>query len=300
MSNVPRAVLEAEQLADRLQEELIKAKQQPQSTEAPAPANESAPAEQTPAPTENPAPANGSQDDTSWEHRYKVMQGKYNSEVPRLSAENKELRQRLDALEADLQAAKAQPPAPLVTPEEVDQYGEGLIDVARRIAREELAAKQTEIDTLRDRIEQLTQTTSKTAKSDFLRSLTAIVSDWETLNTDPGFLAWLDGVDDLTGEPRGTLLSRAEKAGDAVRVAKFFTSYQQTQSNRAATTTQALEQQVVPPTNRTPNAPPAKKVWTRGEISQFYQRVKRGEVSEQEQVALEADIHAASVEGRIR
>jgi hypothetical protein len=310
-STAPRAVLEAEERANKLQEELIANKQQAASGQTP-PADGTPPASETPPVdtaaaqgAENPAPSGDSQPPTpapgdDWEHRFKVLQGKYNSEVPRFAQENKDLKSRLEQLESEMVQLKATPPEPLVKQEEIDEYGEGLIDVARRIAQEELGKKQSEIDALKAQITQISTATTNTATNDFFRSLDAIAPEWKQINEDPNFLKWLDEIDELTGEPRQSLLSKAEQARDASRVGKFFTSFKKTSSSWAASSANALEQQVVPPTNKAPDTPPSKKVWTRGEIAEFYDRMRRGVVTDADAIAIEADITAASIEGRIR
>lgn len=304
MSSLPRSVLEAEEKANRLHEELLKQQQTPEGDPTPTdpPPADPTPIDPTPAPTNDgstPPPASGA--DEQLEHRYKVLQGKYNSEVPRLSAENKDLKGRLQDIEQQLEVLKnAKPPEALVKPEEIEEYGEGLIDVARRIAREELAAKQAEIDALKNRIDSISNVTTQKVESDFFKSLTEMVPEWEQINQDANFLSWLDEVDELTGEPRQQLLSRAEKSRDAARTAKFFNVFKKTSSSWAAKSTAALDQQVVPPTNKAPNTPPSKKIWTRGEVSNFYGRMRRGEISDADAVAIEADLQAAQIEGRIR
>lgn len=305
MSNVPSAVAKAEELADRLQKELIEKRNQPQQPEGTPPDPNAAPkAEEGQQGQEPQANQDGSQSQPpqgdDWEHRFKVLQGKYNSEVPRFAQENKELKSRLENLEEELQVLKTKPAEPLVKPEEIEEYGPGLVDLARRIAQEELRGKEAEINKLKRQLEQVSEVTTKTVSNDFFRSLDAISPEWRTINEDPAFLRWLDEVDELTGETRQNLLGKAEAARDAVRVGKFFNSYKKTSSTWAANSAQSLEQQLVPPTNKAPQTPPSKKVWTRGEISEFYARMRRGEVSDQDAVAIEADITAASIEGRIR
>lgn len=303
MSNVPRAVQEAEDRANRLQEELINGKQQA-ATENNA-EGDPKPTDETPPASTPPANSDGSQNSTpaqgdDWEHRFKVLQGKYNSEVPRFAEQVKELTKRLDGLQQENEQLKAKPPEPLVSQQEVDEYGEGLIDVARRIAREELAAKQAEIDTLKRQMTDLGEATTKTVSNDFFRSLTALVPEWEALNTDANFIKWLEEVDELTGQTKQVLLSQAEQTRDATRVAKFFTSFKKTTQTWAANANHSLESQVAPATNKAPDTPASKKVWTRGEISEFYTRMRKGLVSDADAIAIEADITAASIEGRVR
>ena len=306
MSNVPRAVLEAEERAERLHQELIARQQQPGENPPADPPNGENPPEDPPKNPEPPANQNDSQtppanqQDDNWEHRFKVLQGKYNSEVPRFANELKELKARLDAVLAENEQLKAKPPEPLVKPEEIEEYGPGLVDLARRIAKEEMMAKDAEINRLKAQIQGLSEATTNTVTNDFYRSLSAIVPDWEKLNEDPGFLKWLAEVDELTGVPKLSLLAQAEVARDAVRAAKFFTAYKKTSQTWAANSAQSLENQLVPPTNKSPETPPSKKIWTRGEISDFYSRMRRGLVSDKDAIAIEADITAASIEGRIR
>lgn len=301
--SLPRAVLEAEEKANKLHEELLKQQQAPANGEAPSdpPPSDPPPADPPVPPqlqNDSPTPPASGQDD-EWEHRFKVLQGKYNAEIPRLAGENKDLKAKLTELEASLESLKNKP-EPLVKPEEIEEYGEGLIDVARRIAREELASKDAEINSLKAKIDSLSNVTTQKVEADFFTSLTSMVPNWEQINQDPKFLSWLDEVDELTGESRQTLLSRAEQSRDAARTAKFFNAFKKTSSTWAATSANALDQQVAPPTNKAPNAPPAKKVWTRAEVSDFYARMRRGEVSDADAVAIEADIHAAQIEGRLR
>jgi len=318
MSSLPRKVIEAEALAEKLQQELLNGQQpteskpsgqgngqqqsdgqtgnQPASVETVDP--NAAPVGLSP----NPNADDGSQSQPdNWEHRFKVLQGKYNSEVPRLSSENKELKVSLKSIQEQLDDLKnAKPVEPLVKQSEIDEYGEGLIDVARRIAREELATKDTEIQKLKSKLDSLEGVTSKTVEKDFYSSLDAKVPDWTKLNQDKSFHKWLDEVDELTGYRRQDMLSQAERDKDADRVAKFFAAFKKTSQTQMETTSAALETQVTPSSTKTPNTPPAKKIWTRAEISDFYRRVRTGLVSDADQVTIESDIHAATVEGRIR
>jgi acyl transferase domain-containing protein len=293
MSTLPRAVVEAEERANKLQEEFLKQQNQPEPEPQP-------PAVETPAP---PAVQNDSpppQED-SWEHRFKVLQGKYNSEVPRFASENKDLKNRLQLLEEQIDEMKnAKPPELLVKPEEIEQYGEGLIDVARRVAREELASKDAVISKLQNEINSIKSVTTNVVSDNFFKSLTELVPDWEALNANDNFLKWLDEVDELTGETRQSLLSKAESQRDTVRAAKFFNMFKKTSQSWAANSNTSLEQQIVPPVNQPSSSPPSKKIWTRGEISDFYDRVRRGSISDTDAIAIEADITAATIEGRIR
>lgn len=304
--SLPRSVVEAEERANRLQEELLKvqsSEQQPTNPPTEQPATDQSVTDESVEPPNGlsvePKP-DDSQSSNDYEHRFKVLQGKYNKELPRLSAENKELKQALRSLQDQVDELKAKPAEPLVRPEEIEEYGEGLIDVARRVAQEELAKKDAQIRKLETKLDALEGVTTKTVEKDFYSLLSAKTPDWEKVNADKSFHKWLDEVDELTGYRRQDLLSQAEQARDADRVAKFFRAFEKTSKKQVEDNTLALETQVSPNNTKTPNTPPAKRIWTRPEISEFYRRVRTGQVSDKDAVAIESDIHAATIENRIR
>ena len=311
---LPKKVREAEEKAEALYKQLYQAPAAEAPKEEPAPEEPRAETTEPPAQEETPEPV-GSQepeppkeeeqpaDEDSWEHRFKVLTGKYSAEVPRLAADNRELKNQLKFLEKqleDMKSGKATGKQAYVKPEEVEEYGEPLIDLIRRAAREEVAAKEAEIEELKSKIESFDSRTSKVVEVDFFEQLGKDVPDWVAINDDKNFHKWLDGYDELTGMRRQDMLSQAEADKDARRVANFFKAYKKAGQTWAATASKKLESQVVPETNQSSKPPPGKKIWTRQEIGNFYGAMRRGEVSDKDAVAIEAEIHAAQVEGRVR
>ena len=311
--SLPRAVIEAEKRAEEALAALKGLNQQPPqeaAPEAPNPPEEppveepQAPPEEPPqqdfaAPPEDPPQAKG--DQALWEQKYKVLNGKYNAEVPRLLAGNKELTAKLNALQQELEALKNAPKREsLVKPEEIQEYGEPMVDLVRRLAREEVASKDAEIIALKARLESFEATNAKTGEETFYTRLGDLVPDWVSINDNDGFHQWLGEYDELTGMRRQDMLSDAEAKRDANRVARFFNKWKETQTKRTATTNRKLESQLTPDASKVSSKPPGKKVWTRGEIADFYGRARRGEIKSADMVAIEADIHAATLEGRVR
>ena len=309
--SLPRAVLEAEQRADEILKQLNQAKN-PQPPEGEVVANDQQPKEEQaqsvaapaePSTTDKTVEAPAAQEDPTWESRYKSLIGKYNAEVPRLAASNKELTARLQSIEKeleDLRTAKAEPKQSLVKPEEIQEFGEPLVDLIRRAARDEISEKDQEIAALRSRLERFEVSTTKNAEIDFFTRLSTSVPGWEETNKDEGFLKWLAEYDELTGLQRQDALDDAVRNNDAVRAARFFNKWEEMNRTKAEAASRSLEEQVVP-TPVANSAPPAgKKIWTRGEIQDFYAKARRGEISDKDMVSIEADIHAAQVEKRIR
>jgi hypothetical protein len=143
-------------------------------------------------------------------------------------------------------------------------------------------------------------TTNRNVEVGFYDQLGRLAPDWVTINSDDNFLRWLDEYDELTGKTRQDLLSEAEASRDAERVARFFSKWKATQQQNVATSNKALESQVVPDSNRVVTAPAGKRFFTRQDIVNFYAAARRGDISSKDMVAMESEIHAATIEGRIR
>ena len=312
--NLPRAVLEAERKAEEALQRL-QAARQPQQTEGngtpPVDPNAETPPTATPSEPAAPAPAAatttqtpGQADgDDKWEARYKTLHGKYNAEVPRLHAAIKERDSKLNSLTEEVEALKARITAPreqLVKPEEVAEFGEPLVDMVRRAAREEVQSKDAEIAELRRKLDSIEGHTTANAEVSFYDKLAMVVPDWMAINDDPEFHAWLGEIDDLTGYQRQQILSQAEEKRDADRVARFFNAFKRVQQDKSAASTTSLESQVTPVATRTPEAPVGKKLWTRAEIADFYARDRRGEYTEEKAAAIDSEIQLAIRENRVR
>jgi len=238
-----------------------------------------------------------------WEHKFKVIEGKYKAEVPRLAAQIREHNQKIADLSSqneELKVVATQPAQSLISPEDREKYGDDLLDVIKRAATEATATKDVEIDKLKKQLESISSTTAEQRQVTFYDRLAGLVPDWVTVNDNENFHQWLDEYDELTGKRRQDLLSAAEDAQDADRVARFFNKWKQETESSKATSQQTLAAQVAPDSNKAVKPPAGKRYFSRGDIADFYSRARRGEFSQKEMVALEAEIHAATVEGRIR
>ena len=280
--------------------------------------------EQAPAPKAKEQPE-GDKTEKTLEQKYKTLQGMYNAEVPRLHAEKRELTNRVQQLEqliASMNAAPAQQQAPmekLITEQDMEDYGDS-IEVMRRVFREEMSSKDTEINELKrlvrqmqgtvvPQVHQLSQSYAVSNEQRFWADLQTAVPDWQDINGSQEFQAWLLEVDPLTGIPRQTYLDDAQRNMDARRVANFFTAWKgMTGSSNARTPTAAqpaseLERQVAPGKGRSGGAKPQgeAKTYTSEDIKKFFSDVQKGRYrgKEAERDRIERDIFAAQREGRI-
>jgi hypothetical protein len=253
-----------------------------------------------------------------WAHKYHTLKGMYDAEVPRLHSQVREMQTQIQQLIADKAAVEAtkveqkQVVESLITEQDKEAFGPDLIDLIER-------ATESKVGTLREREAQLVQEIKElkgqlgsvserqvvSDKDRFLAGLGQQVSDWEALNVDQGFLAWLQQVDPVYGVPRQAALSNAYEVLDVTRVANIFKAYKQTlpQTPAPSKAKQELQRQVAPTRTRSTTTPSDNvndKIFTNQDIEQFYNDWRRGFYDEQEAADMEKQIHTAIAEGRIR
>jgi hypothetical protein len=234
-----------------------------------------------------------------WELRYRVLEGKYRSEVPRLAAEIKALKAAQQAEPAATPAAAVDPNA--MTPDAVKaQYGDEFANAVDAIA--EARTKKLR-DELSSRVDGMEAETASRGRSDFMRDLTTLVRNWQVIDQDPGFTAYLDEFDVHTGRQRREFFNEADRNNDAARVASFFSSFvlgkQPAPTPVVAPVAPNADPLISPDSSRHSEAPPGKKLWSTGEIRKFYADAKARQFTPAEFSRIDADISAATVEGRI-
>lgn len=301
----------------QIQREAEQLAQLEQALYAPQPSPEPAPAEVAPAPPEAvvevpaPAPAEPpAPPAVDWEQKYRTLQGVFNSQVPTLQQQVKEMQAEM----ARMKEAKApeQPPKPDADPKDSEVFGADVVDMVVRTTKGLMMPLVTDLQSRLTKLEQLasqlTQTSGATAEEVFFDRLEAKVADWEAINQDQRFIAWLDQVDPVYQQPRRVALQYARERLDANAVASIFTVFKQNLqpvTPPPATPKPSLEQQVVPGTGAAspaPHVPPAKPTITQREIQQFYNELAQGKWRGREQAAMarEAEINLAVREDRVR
>lgn len=267
-----------------------------------------------------------SDDDDKWETRYRVLQGKYNAEVPVLQRQNRELEQRLDQMERLLtdmrpaEGAAAPTGNQLVSEEEIADYGPEFMDMVGRMARQvnadEMARLNQTIDQLKGQLNSVGGKVQKTEQETIYSQLDKNVENWRDINRNPQFLEWLATRDPFSGLVRRDMLQEAFSRADAPRVIAFFNGFLRehavvTEGGRSgpgkkSDTGNGLDKLVAPGRPRSGPSSQAgardeKRTWTEAEITQFFAEKRKGAFKGQEKLAqqLEDDIFAAQREGRI-
>jgi len=277
----------------------------------PAPAPDPKPAEPKPAPAE-PTVA-----EETWQQKYKTLKGMYDAEVPRLHAEMRDLKSQMESLRkaADTKpAAPVEPakPTKLVTDEDVAAFGQDLIEVQRKVAREVAMEFKKDIDDLRSENvklrEQLSATGTQVSESTFEQRLHRMVPSFDAVNADPRWISWLNEIDPILRGPRKLVAQEAFNRGDAEAVAHYVKMFEATiapapSAELADKRAEELERQIQPSRSVAAAPVPSQKgkTYTDSDIQKMFKKAvdlgAKGRVDEA--TKLEAEIDAAYREGRV-
>jgi hypothetical protein len=285
-------------------------------------------------PPEPPEPPAAPKED--WEQKYRTLQGMIEREV----REKKALQQQIDGLQNTIAAVTSvqqtdSPPASgaqdkqqRLKAEDVEAYGEDMINVIRATAHDEFMPTIAELRKENSRLkEQLGGVADYTRKSEVQQTealLNKEVPNWRQVNEDPEFLQWLGEPDPFSGRLRHDLLQEAGVNGP--RILAFFKAYltesqairgRQEAPQQAPQPPQAQRQgPIVDPTSLVAPGRPAvqnagagaavdseePQIFTQKQITTFYREVQQGKWKNrpQDKDKLERAIHKAAMEGRVR
>lgn len=339
---VPAAVIRAREAAEAAQAAAYPDQTPQPQSDAPKPPNGDgiviAPPPPAPAPTPAPVTPAGNEltpspppappappAEDSWEHKFNSERGRR----VKLEEQIRSQGERMLALENMLQDLKAAPvaPAPPATPQQLitdterSEFGEEMLDVMGRRAKEivspELAELRATVASLEQKLTGTQTTVKRNARADMLGSLDRDLSTWRQINDMPEFKTWLALPDPYSGAIRHQMLLSAFEQNDTPRVLNFFKGFV---SELAATTPAgdtvneppapaparpSLDSLAAPGRARTPaqvNLPAEKPIITTADVSAFYAAVRRGEYRgrEAEQAGYERELFEAQREGRVR
>jgi len=254
--------------------------------------------------------------DNVWEQRYRTLEGKYQAEVPRLHTANREMQRQIDELSART-APKVETPAEegLVTEKDVTDYGEDLLDVQRRVAREVMAPLKAELAQRDTKIAQLEAEVHKAAGDvssvTFESRLAKAVPNFDQLNVDPKWIAWLDEKDPYTGEPRRAYAEFVYQNGDMVKLKNVVDFYLKSAPTEALPPDSRQQRQAelerqITPTRTTSTAqvtsPASTRIFTEAQATKLFDDVRRMNIAGKydEAAKLEAELSDAYMQGRVR
>jgi hypothetical protein len=307
----------------------------PQPTPQPDPPPP-APPEPQPEPTpDEPVPTPQQIQGDEWANRYNAMRGRLGAETKKFNAaiatkdqQILDLHNKLSQLSDEvvksnqllgqLNRQPSQPPAPvtpLITDEDLERHGADTVDFVQRAAR---AMIGPELERVQHQNEELQQELSRNRRAAMNAELTLAVPNWREINVDKRFLQWLRKPNIYTGRTNKELLNAAAAAADAPRVAAFFKGFL---SEEKVTGHQPDPAAPVPPVAPRKAAvdlaslaapgsgkpasgtdmytPPSKPTYKTTDFERFRRDKAKGRYTAAQAGAIEADMHAATLEGRI-
>ena len=257
-------------------------------------------------------------EDETFKQKYGTLLGKYEAEVPRLHQQVREMTEVTKSLQAEIAALKVEPTKPkekvsLVTDEDRAEFGEELLDVQRRIAKEvsqeyEERFEQQE-SVIKELQDQLAKTGSQIGEVGFSQRLAQLVPDFAAVDQDERWMKWLSEHDPMLRGPRRSQAQAAFDAGDAEAVAHYVKLWKETlaeptESEKPAVQAE-LEKQVAPTRSANSVKQPTNqnsKIYSTREMDAAWNKLslmmRRGK--HEEAAKLEAELSAAYIEGRVR
>lgn len=261
----------------------------------------------------------------TWEHKYKSLHGRYvrsQEQLRDLSSQVQGLQNVIATLQAAAPAAAPAPtaePERLITPEEVNDYGEDFLKVVGKKAREEVSPLINELRSenarLKQQLEGFNGFVQQDAHQKLLNTLDEKQPKWREMNTNQEFLDWLGLPDPYSGVIRHDMLKAAYAQGNANRVLAFFNGFLAEEAVVAPAGAEPDAGTVVVPKVPLQNlaapgraksaaatAPAEKPIFTRAQIAGFYSDVAAGKYRgrDADKASAEAMIFEAQREGRIR
>jgi hypothetical protein len=330
---IPAAVLAQSAEADKLHQAAYSQEADPNNPNPEAPpapaADTQAPPQVTPqvsqpAPAEEPPQRSETIQNGSWEQRYWSLYARLQQAEAGLSVE-RENNAALRGMLATMQTAPQPQDTPqqqaqsLLSEQERADYGEELLSVVGKKAREELMPVVQplleEINQLKQQVRSQGTFVAKSARQSMYDFLGKELPEWRDINKKVEFKQWLGLQDPLSGAKRQDMLNAAFEANQSPRVLAFFQEFLRGHQNAPT----AGQQQAATPAPKTsldslaapgraktaaaPEAPaPAKPIYTAAQINQFYRDSAQGKYRgrEEEKNRIEQDIFLAQSEGRIK
>lgn len=254
--------------------------------------------------------------DGLWEQKYRTLQGMFSRETQQLREQLLTVNQQLATVMKERQEREAPKPSPLVTEKDVEAFGGDLIDMARRVAREEFGTRE---QAYVDKIAQLEaqvqkqfgdvqQSQQASSREIFFSKLTQAVPTWRELEQTDAAQQWLASRVPGASFTWNDVLVNAAQRFDSDAAIEVFNTFSATQPRAAepqpaSRARSELSRQVTPQkSNAAPPVSAAKRNYNSADYEAESMRIirlsKQGKFDEA--AAIEQELNAALQEGRVR
>ena len=249
-------------------------------------------------------------------HSNTVLRGKYESEVPRLAAELRELKQQLEQREQTAEPAGNTPDTGAANTETVEkikeqllqEFPEEIVDGMGRMIRAVVAENAPNTQASDKVVGELKNTVTQMAHQLRTQRLTNLVPDWQEIEANKatnGWVQFLQHRDPVSGRERNEFLREAWEGHDVERAAEIFNLFKQQRDSASEKDKPAKPPAEPEPRGAEPQRqPPNKRIWKLSEINQVEREARKGQAGnfrgkENELQRLRAEFRKAAAEGRI-
>jgi hypothetical protein len=297
-SHLPAQVREANKKADEAMRRQQQPAGEPPQEAAAAQQQEAMPQDQQPQAQPPAGETAPEKKPDNWEQKFRTLQGKYDSEVPALHKQLAAMRDEIETLKTQGQQQAEEQQEEVEDPYKQlrEEYPEDIVDA--------LANLRAENRELREQLTGFREDTVRSEQQIFMDRLTTAIPDWQQVDADPGFNAWLDTKPHpRASETYRNMLSNAGRSRDIAGITDLVNEWRQQSKGSAATGDAA------PPPNTPPVIPntsggeagPASDspTFTVAQIEEAYRDAALGRIKPEDMAALENQFRVAQESGRI-
>lgn len=253
-----------------------------------------------PAKPEGPSGDTSSQVDAE-KHKFSVLQGKYNAEVPVLQTRIRELESAIESLKAGAETKSGERKSgeyasKLKEDLEGSETAENILGTIRE---ETEAVKKDLLAEIKKSVQPLNEKAALTDEQKFYSGLSQ-VENWREINKNAEFSKWLDTLDSLTGYTYRAWLNDAWHKKNATRAVEIFKKWP---GYKQSAKPQTKVEELVSPGRKTSQAetkiePETERI-SQAQIKSFYKDVQNNKYTEDEVNKYERVLEKAIQERRV-
>jgi len=269
--------------------------------------------EETPASPEEPKEeekkeVSKEEDFAYWKQKYNTLKGMYDAEVPRYTAQIRELKRDLQDLQSNIESLKQSPVVDQkvgdINPDDFEEYGEDMKKLVQQVSSlmRNVNKLQDENTKLKKEVTSVAKASHDMSYNDFLKQVRQQVPQFNEQDVDPEFLQWIDSRNiDLNKVAKDRNVKKAvEIYSDYAKLSGKYQTDPPKEEEVDRSKSDRVKQQVAPPRSRpAPVEEKGKKQWTRADVDQVYKDIIKGKYTEQEAFKLKQQIFKAQSDGRI-
>lgn len=301
---LPDAVRAQVEAANAIQSELTGGTKNPAEAARQEPATQQAQSEQQ--------EHDKTRDASYWQHRFNVIQGKYNAELPPLRQQIHTLTAELEQLKVNGSAGSGNEKADAIanqlaselTEDELELVGSDLAGVISKLVESKTGHLASELEQMKAKEQQQNQDHMKALQKAFIDQVSAAVPNWQQLQSTPDGEQWLRSGNGRGGINNDDVVAAANNL-DAETVIRLYQKMERDVGSGAVPPQQSQnpnipQHKVQPQQSRATTAQSQNlQTWSTADIKQFYQDKMNGRYTPEEAAALERDIFDAQRQGRI-